>query len=244
MSERRPAVSAFPSLYRLLLRTQATKARVFGLGALGAVGVIVGIAIGAANPVDPTETGANFINAFGLSLLAPVATLVLASAALGDPTEDGTLVYLWLRPIRRSAIVLAAVAASLTVTVPLVVVPLVIAAACTSGGSELVAGTAVAVLVAVVGYAGVFVALGLRVRRALVWGLVYILIWEGFVAASGRTASRFALRAYTRSIVSHATGISFRLADVSAVASVVVPIAVAAAAIVYATRRLRRMDVA
>ena len=71
------------------------------LGALGLVSVLVGFAIGHADLVDPLRQGTRFVNGFGLSLLVPVATLVFASAALGDPNEDGTLVYLWLRPVAR-----------------------------------------------------------------------------------------------------------------------------------------------
>ena len=86
------------ALYRLMVRTQLTRARVLGLLALGVIGIITAMAIGASNLVDHQLAGGRFIDNFGLALLAPVATLVFASAALGDPNEDGTLVYLWLRP--------------------------------------------------------------------------------------------------------------------------------------------------
>ena len=41
------------------------------------------------------------MDSYGLSLLIPVVALVFASAALGYLAEDGTLVYLWLRPLAR-----------------------------------------------------------------------------------------------------------------------------------------------
>ena len=59
----------------------------------------------------------------------PVTTLVFAAASLGDFREDGTLVYLWLRPVPRWQIIAAALGASITVTLPLVLVPLVVARA-------------------------------------------------------------------------------------------------------------------
>ena len=52
-----------------------------------------------------------------------MATLVFASAALGDPNEDGTLVYLWLRPVR-SRVVIAAIASSIRSSSPVVRRPL------------------------------------------------------------------------------------------------------------------------
>jgi ABC-2 type transport system permease protein len=232
------------ALYRLMLRIQLTRGRLLALAALGAVGVVVGFAIGRAEVVEPLTAGTRFINVFGLSLLVPVATLVFASAALGDPTEDGTLVYLWLRPVPRSHVVGAAVAAAFSVTWPVVVVPLVLSAALTGAGTDLVVGTVAGATAGMVAYSAIFVALGLRVKRALVWGLLYIFIWEGFVATANTTAARLAIRSYARSILSDATGVTLRLADFTLASSWLVPVAVAVVAAAYATRRLRRMDIA
>jgi ABC-2 type transport system permease protein len=95
-----------------------------------------------------------------------------------------------------------------------------------------------------VAYSAIFVALGLRVKRALVWGLLYIFIWEGFVATANTTAARLAIRSYARSILSDTTGVTLRLADFTLASSWLVPVAVAVVAAAYATRRLRRMDIA
>ena len=90
---------SFRALYRALLAGQATKGRIIGLGLLGLVAVLLGFAIGASDQADPLEDGVRMVNTFGLSLFVPVVTLVFASATLGDPNEDGTLVYLYLRPV-------------------------------------------------------------------------------------------------------------------------------------------------
>jgi ABC-2 type transport system permease protein len=173
-----------------------------------------------------------------------VTTLVFASAALGDFIDDGTMVYLWLRPVARWKLAVAAASASFTVVLPLVLVPLTIAAAATDKGSDLVVGTIVSATVGIAAYTGLFVLLGVRVRRSLLWGLLYILIWEGFVARAGHNASRLAICSYTRSILSSATGYELRLADVSPAYRYIVPIAVLVLALAYATRRLQVQDVA
>jgi ABC-2 type transport system permease protein len=232
------------TVYRVTLRCQARRGRLIVLGLLGLVGVLIGLAIGVGDVVDRADASTNYVNAFGLSLYAPVVTLVFASASLGEPAEDGTLVHLWLKPVPRTTIVAGAALATITVALPLVVVPLVLGAALTGEGADLVRGTLWSSVLAVVGYSGVFTWLGLRVRRALVWGLAYILLWEGFVASAGRSAARLAIRAYTRSVLARATGVSLKLANVSAAYSVVVPIAVAVVALALTIRRLRRMEVA
>ncbi|MCD9623720.1 hypothetical protein [Rhabdothermincola salaria] len=231
-------------IYRLLLRTQVNRGRVLALLAIGAVGIVVSIAIGSTTSFEPVERGARFVNAFGLSLLVPVTALVFAAASLGDLDEDGTLVYLWLRPVRRSRIVVAAAASSLTVAWPLVVVPLAVAAWATGGGADLVVGTVVATTLALTAYTGLFCALGLRVRRSLVWGLLYIFIWEGFIATANDTAARLAVRTYARSALSDIADVTLSFAAVASPYRWVVPPLVGVAALVYATRRLSRQDVA
>jgi ABC-2 type transport system permease protein len=145
-------------------------------------------------------------------------------------------------------IIAAAAAATLTVVVPLVLVPLVVAASLTGSGRDVVVGAALSALFGVVAYTGLFVMLGVRVRRSLLWGLLYIFIWEGFVANAGQTASRLAVRAYTRSILSDislpSTAAPLRLATISPFYAYVIPVVVFVAALAYATRRMQRQDVA
>jgi ABC-2 type transport system permease protein len=231
------------ALYRLVLRNLFTRARMLGLLAFGAVGIITAAALGSSDAVDPQLAGTRFVDTYGLALLAPVASLVFAAAALGDLDEDGSLVYLWLRPVPRWKIVVAAVASCITITWPTVVGPLMIAAAATGAGSDLVRATAIATSVAVVAYTGVFVALGLRVRRALMWGLLYIFIWEGFVAQANSSAARLSIRSYTRSLLSQIADVYLRLADVATAAAWLVPLVIAGLGAIYATFRLTRQEV-
>ena len=67
-------------MYRIVLRTQVTVGRIAFLAALALIGIVVGIAIGVGDVFDRLDAGTNLINSFGLSLYAPVATLVFASA--------------------------------------------------------------------------------------------------------------------------------------------------------------------
>ena len=229
-------------LYRLFLRTQVNRTRILALLGLGIVGIAVAFAVRAND--GSAQQAVRFFNGFGFALLVPVASLTFASAALGDLVEDRTLVYLWLRPIARWQIAAAAAAASVTVVIPVVATPLVIAAAVTGQGSDLVSGALTATLVGVVAYSGLFVLLGMVSRRPMLWGLGYILIWEGFIARAGGAANNLAIRTYTRSILSDATGIRLRLANESFATSVIVPLIVAVVALGLTTVLLNRRDVA
>ena len=181
---------AFVTVWGVLVRSIATRLRVAALGLLGLGAVALGISVHVANPFDRADAAWSLVDTYGLSLLVPVVSLVFASAALGDVTEDGTLVYLWLRPYPRWQLAVAAFAASVTVVVPVAVLPLVLAAALTGEGGRLVAAAAAGGLLATIAYSAVFCGLGLRVRRALAWGLAYLLIWEQAVARVSHGAAR------------------------------------------------------
>ena len=237
--------SVFLSLCQLMIRTQVTRTRVIALGLMAALGILVGWAIGLSHGRSThLRAGTEFINLYGLSLLVPVATLVFASSMFGDPTDDNTLVYLWLRPIARWKLVASAALTTLIVTWPLVVPALCAAAALTRGGSDVVVGTLISSTVMVLAYTGLYVALGLRVKRPLVWGLLYTFIWEGFVARGSENAAKAAVRAYGSSLLHNYTGSKLVLGDFDFTWAVFIPLAAGALGLVYATYRLRRQDVA
>ena len=180
---------------RLLL----TRGRVWALGALGAVVVLLAAITAGAD--DPPTAAFQLIRSVGLAGLVPIVSLVFGSAALGDANEDGTLVHLWLRPISRWSLVLSSwITASLTGFV-FATVPLVTASALARVGSSFVVGTALSSALGVLAYSALFVALGLRTTRALAWGLGYILLWEGSIGQAGTGLSRLAVRTYTSSLL-------------------------------------------
>lgn len=243
-ASRRPGLAAAVAVYRLVLRHQVTAARLLLLLAMGAVAVLVAAAL-VTGAAEPAEAAARFVSAFGLGLVVPVGTLMLASAALGDLVEDETLVYVWLRPASRWLVALAAWAATLTVTVPLLVLPLMLSAAIASrGDGGVVAGTALAATLGVLAYGGLFVLLGLVLRRALLWGLVYVFIWEFFIARGGVGAARLSVNSYLGSVLADLSGVDLRLADRQPVLAIVVPLVVAAVTVALTVWRLERAEVA
>ena len=231
------------AVFRLILRTQVTRGRAAALGAVGILGIVIGVAVGRGVEIDRADAAYDFVGGYGLGLLVPITALVFAAAALGDPAEDGTLVYLWHRPIARWKIVAAAAGAAWCIGVPFAVVPTVIAAATTDVGGSLVVAAAAASLLAVAAYSSLFLCLGLVVRRALAWGLAYVLIWEGFVARSGTGPARLSILVYARSLLAaladHAPP---RLAS-SVPVAIVVPLVIAGLALALTAFLLRRIDV-
>ena len=163
--------------------------------------------------------------------------------SIGDLREDKTLVYLWLRPMNRWPIVAGAALAALTMATPIILPAIVAAAALTGVGSGLTVATLIATIVGLVAYTSIFTMLGVWLKRHIVWGLAYILIWEGFIALGGPGVAQFAIRTYTRSILVDRTGADLAGADFSMLTAIVVPLVVSVVALVLASWRLSHQDV-
>jgi ABC-2 type transport system permease protein len=228
--------------YSLLLRMQASRGRLLAIGALGALVVLVAAAVRISDPTSATAE-VSAVNRAGLALFVPVTALVFATAVLGEMAEDGTLVYVWARPVRRIDLALAAMAASLTVTLPCVLVTMGAMAVVLDPEPGLVAGTLVASTLSTVAHTALFVGLGVRVPRALLWGLAYIAVWEGIIAGIATALARTSLRLYANSLlreIADAEPVEFAVQPATAV---IVLTLVTAAGVALTTLLLDRADV-
>ncbi|MEM9465925.1 MAG: ABC transporter permease subunit [Actinomycetota bacterium] len=229
--------------HRLIVRQLLTRGRALALAALGAVLVLISFAVGSADLDDPVADSVSLIDLVGFTLVVPIVALVFAAAALGDPREDGTLVYLWLRPMDRGPIVVGAWLAAITVALPLTLPSLVISAALLPGGSDLIIATALSATIGVVAYCALFVLLGLLVRNPVIWGVGYVLLWEGLIAQFGTVPARIAVRGYTRSILASVTDVDLDLGELSVGAGIVGAGIITVAALAVASARLNKMEI-
>lgn len=234
---------AIGTLFRMLLRSQLTKGKMIALGGLGILGVVIAVFLAAADDPELDRIGTEFVAFYGLALLVPLVSLLLASRALGNIIEDRLLVYLWLKPLPRWYMAAAAFLASLAVALPLAVIPTALSALLV-GVSGLAFGAIVASVMASIAYCGLFTALGVRFSRGLWWGLLYILIWEFLLAGLSTTTERLTIRSYSFSSVNrNVDNVQLELANRAGWATIVIPIMVAVVSVAYAGYRLAKRDV-
>jgi ABC-2 type transport system permease protein len=234
------ALTSLSVLYRLLLRTQITVARLLGIGGLAAVSVMIGLF--ARWDANSAQAAADGVSSYGLGLLVPLAALWLGTSAIGDLVEDRLLVYLWLKPVPRWQLPAAAVLATVSVVVPLTALPLTVSAI-VAGAGDVAWATLLAASLAALAYAGLFVAAGIAFRRAVWWGLAFVLIWENVVAYTAEGTARFGVIGWASSVLGLAPGIDVQPeAGSAAVAFVVLP-SIAIAGWLAATWRYRRADI-
>jgi len=233
------------ALVSITLRALLNRRRTLGLALLGALLVVVAIIYRLSDPPDAQslDVTRRLLADFGIGVLLPLVAVIVGTSAIGAELEDGTIVYLLARPVPRRLIVLVKLAISWLVTCLLITPAIVIAGLIGNGDVELAAGYAVASVVGALEYTTVFVALSLVTSRALIVGLAYVVVWEGFVSA---------LFAGTRpiSIRQHALAWAEALggpgaagsADLEFMTAVVIGAIVVVAALAVAVRRLETVE--
>jgi ABC-2 type transport system permease protein len=138
-----------------------------------------------------------------VTTLLPIVALVFGTAALGAELEDGTAVFLLVKPIDRWRIVVAKLTVAIGLSVALVAPAAFVAGAILQvGGTGLAGalGAAVGTAIGATVYATVFFALSLVTGRALAIGLIYILVWEGVLAGLLEGTRVLSIRQYTLAI--------------------------------------------
>jgi ABC-2 type transport system permease protein len=157
---------------------------------------------------EPPPTAAEFAAEMETNLVImvvlPLVALVFGSAVFGAEIDDGTAIYIFAKPIPRWHLVLtkwivASVATALVVSVAALASGLVIFGGLDPGG--LVLGFTAASVVGAVVYCALFVALSLATRRALIAGLVYVVVWEGLLAQFFAGTRVLSVREYALAVV-------------------------------------------
>jgi len=240
-------VTTIAALYNLFLRHQVSRGRL-ALSLMAALCILT-LALIVNQVVEPSQRVEAFVTmtgALALSLTAPILSLAFASTTFNQLVEDETLVYVWLRPTPRWHLAVASWLASLTLALPVIVIPVVIGAALsTSGDTQIMVAVGAAMSIATVAYTSLFNLMGLVLRQALLWGMVYIFIWELFVSAIGAGAADLSIRTYATTVLSHKSGVwLFFDTPHTMSTAVIVPLVVVVVSLGLTARRLQTIEVA
>jgi ABC-2 type transport system permease protein len=209
---RGPDLRALAALFVLTLRQHARGRRLLVLSLLFALPSVLAAVVSLAARRPPPSGALEFAFVFNLipHTLAPLTALLYAAGLIRDEAEEQTLTYLLLRPLPRWALYLVKLLATLLVTCLLtgVFTAAAVATIAATAKEPVTAGmvrraltTAGMLALAQVGYCGLFGALGLIMRRSLLAGVAYIILFEGLLASFDTVARRLTVMYYFRVLV-------------------------------------------
>lgn len=185
-----------------------------------------------------------------ISVVLPIAALLLSTATLGDEVEDQTLVYLVLKPIARWRIVMPKLIATVIgVAVPVSLSGIISSLLITEGDLATSLVTAAGVTVGAAAYCTVFTWGGLVSRQAIIFGLAYVFLWEVSITELFAGLRFLSIRQFTLGVIQGLDDQRLQIRDAAGAVEIdLVPALIGASIVVLlfgwlTERRLRLMDI-
>ncbi len=212
--------------------------------ALIVICVVARVLAGAGEPGGTDGLASELLNGFGLAVLLPLLALIAGTGSIGPEIDDGSIVCLLAKPLRRSVIVVTKVLVAIGIVTVFGAVPVVIGGLILTGElGDVALGYGAGSLVAGIAYSAAFLLLAVVSRNAVVLGLLYALIWESLIGQFVPGAQALSIQqwslAVTESVVgADAEGLGISSAVNLPVAAVLLTL-VTVGSVWYASRRLR-----
>ncbi|MFF5783839.1 ABC transporter permease [Streptomyces sp. NPDC012693] len=233
-----------PTVARLTYRALLGRRRAMILFLLPGMLLLISAAVRAFNGMDD-QVAADVLGGFALATMVPLIGVIAGTGAIGPEIDDGSIVYLLSKPVKRSSIIFTKLIVAIAVTMVFSAVPTLIAGFILNGnGQQVAVAYTVAALVASIAYSALFLLLGTISRHAVVIGLVYALVWEtlfGSLIAGARTLS---VQQWALALAQKVTGDGLVTSDVALPTAVALLVGVAIVATWFAAHKLSRLTLA
>ncbi|MEU3461347.1 ABC transporter permease subunit [Streptomyces sp. NPDC006733] len=233
-----------PTVARLTFRALLGRRRALILFALPALLIVIAGAVRALAGVDDQVTS-DLLGGFALATMVPLIGVIAGTGAIAPEIDDGSIVYLLAKPLKRPSIILTKLVVAIGVAMAFSAIPTLIAGFILNGNSQqLAVAYGIAAAVASVTYAAVFLLLGVVTRHAVVAGLVYALVWESLIGNLVPGARTLSVQQWALALAEKIGGGEIVQSDVGLPVAVVLLLAVTVAATWFAAQRLRSLTLA
>jgi ABC-2 type transport system permease protein len=212
------------------------RALIFAISPL--VLVLVTTALKLSHP-ERASWPADILGVFGLTVVLPLTALIIGTSVLGAEIDDGSIVHLLATPVSRAVVIGAKYAVACVLTMVFAAVPILVAGLIATGGAtRLALGVFAGAMAGSVMYNAIFVMISVLTTRAIAWGLLYALIWEGVLGNLVAGARLLSVGQYSLGIANSIVHDPSLNAALSLSTAVVAGLLVTAVALVIAVRRL------
>ncbi|GHA23393.1 ABC transporter permease [Streptomyces tauricus] len=233
-----------PTVARLTYRGLLGRRRALILGALPVLLIVISVAVRGFTGADD-QVAADVLGGFALATMVPIIGVIAGTGAIGPEIDDGSVVYLLAKPVKRPTIIFTKLIVAVAVTMVFSAVPTLLAGLILNGnGQQVAVAYTVAALVASIAYAALFLLLGTITRHAVVFGLVYALVWEALFGTLVSGAKTLSVQQWSLAVAQKVSGGDLVTSDVSLTTGTVLLVAVTVAATWFAGQKLRTLTLA
>jgi len=234
-------VSAVAAIVAVTVRGLLGRRRILLLILLAALPVLIGLLIRVTGGRPDAD---RVLDTLVVRFVMPLVALIVGTTVIGSEIDDGTAVYLMVKPVPRWRIVFAKaiVAAGLTAVL---ILPAVIVTSVLLSRDDLATTLGAYTVACFVGgsaYAIAFLALSTFTTRAFLIGLAYVLIWEGILAGILEGTKFLSIRQATLGITA-AMGVQRSDDQLASTASILVIVVVIVGGFLLGSWQLTRFEI-
>jgi ABC-2 type transport system permease protein len=226
-----------PTVAGITFRATLGRRRAFLFAIPAGILIVVTLVLRASHPVGASWQG-QVLGDFGFSVLLPLTALIIGTGVLGAEIDDGSAIHLLATPVRRGEVIVTKFAVAALLTMMFAAVPELIAGLIAPNSGKLAVALFAGALVGSVVYTAVFVMASVLTARAIAYGLLYVLIWEGLLANTVGGVRILSIAHYSLGVANAIDPDPNLRAGLSIATSVILGVIVTIGALVLATRRL------
>jgi ABC-2 type transport system permease protein len=201
-----------------------------------------------AGDLDPAGSLSAVYKDLVFGVLLPLTALVFGTTAFGGEVDDGTLIYLMVKPVPRWRLALSKYIVALFSAVAIILPSIVLAWIAMQNDVPFrvplayMAGAIVGCMI----YCAFFVTLGISSRRALAIGLLYIVAFENVLSRSVVGVKSLSIREFALAVCKQALGNAAEFTDFTVSMNTVYTMGTLffVAALALSVYRLQRYEVA
>ncbi|MDI3402701.1 ABC transporter permease [Streptomyces cavernicola] len=233
-----------PTVARLTYRALLGRRRALILFSLPVLLIVIASLVRGFTGVDD-QVAADVLGGFALATMVPLIGVIAGTGAIGPEIDDGSVVYLLSKPIKRPTIIVTKLIVAIAVTMAFSAIPTFVAGLILNGNGQQVAiAYTVAALVASIAYAALFLLLGTVSKHAVVFGLVYALVWETLFGSLVEGARTLSVQQWSLAVAERVARGDLVSSDVGLPLAVALLTGVTVLATWYAGQKLRTLTLA
>ena len=171
-----------PTIAALTVRATLGRRRAFLFAIPAVILIALTLVLRASRPGTDVLWPDRVLGDFGFSVLLPLTALIVGTGVLGAEIDDGSAIHLLATPVSRGSVVVTKFAVAAAVTALFAAVPELLAGLLAPNSTKLAVALFIGALAGSVIYSAVFVLASVLTTRAIAFGLLYVLIWEGLLS--------------------------------------------------------------
>jgi ABC-2 type transport system permease protein len=228
-----------PTIARITLRALLGRKRALLLVLPAIVLLVLTAALKAAHGTSTTWPG-EMLGRVGFSALLPLTALIVGTSVLGAEIDDSSILHVLATPVPRNAIIATKALVATGVTIVFAAVPEFVAGIIAAGNvGKFAVGLGLGAMLGSAVYTAVFLLISTISRHPVAFALAYVAVWEGLVTNLVSGAKYLSAEQYSLGVANSIAKNDSLNAHLTATTALILAAIASAAALVYASNRLR-----